>query len=161
MPSSVTGSGSVVTILSENFELDNDQIKALPTTPIVVVPAISGKILSFVKAVLFIDVRAGAYTNIDEVLNVQFAYASGNTVSGPILDIVNDLVDPGDVWFAEVGCDLNVNFGVLVISNLNSLADCESQSLRIKATNGNLDNFTGGHADNRIYGSVSYEIIEV
>lgn len=137
------------------------QNKTLPTTPVQIIVGIPGKLLCFVKAVLFIDVRAGAYTNIDELLSVQFAYASGNTVSSPILDIANDLVDTGSVWVAEVGCVLRVEIGSSVISNLHSLADCEGQAINIKASNQAAGNFTGGHVDNRIHVTLFYTINDV
>lgn len=62
--SRVLATGSGVAVLQRITTLTDAQIKALPTTPLTIVPAVAGKIIVPIQVALQLDASAGAYTNI-------------------------------------------------------------------------------------------------
>ncbi len=148
--------------------LTNDQIKALPTTAVEIVPAPgAGKWLQFVRAIWQLDPRGGAYTNLDATLRIDFLAGSGNQIAtpykeadngaladdsgihgigfGPITNVAGSAAGPGAVWMFELsGGSSAVNIPIM-----------------LKAANGTLGNLTGGHASNTLTVTAYYVIVDL
>lgn len=147
---------------SPTIVLTDAEIKALPTTPIEIVPAVAGKILKFLSAMVIIDVQAGVYTNVHADLNIQFTYDTAlfdESASSIIVDPVNSLTDANNAWVSDVG-PFFYTFNSAVGMTW-TLVNVQGQAFQLKADNAAQGDFTGGHADNTIKVRLFYLIIDV
>lgn len=163
---------SEVVVLSQSFEFTNAQVKASPTTPLVIVPAT--EVINYtgiptrLQIPLFAFVRtanlAAAYDNINASVATYINLGSDNsfTYSGPLKGgaylqfngSVFMLPCPGFLTGSESGVPIVASF-----NNLNdSLLD---NAICFAVNNQGTGNFTGGEPANVIKGLVLYAIIDV
>lgn len=136
------------------LELDNDQIKASPTTgEIEIVPTPgAGKVLLFVSAVIRTTLVAD-YTNINEFANLHISYSGEAELAAASISnsdgSLGQLFGGGSDQMAMVGkwTDI-VSNAASVVPNIASNIENKSIVL-INANNGGGD-FTGGAAGNKI-----------
>ena len=86
-----SGTASGLTIIKTTTNLNNTDIKALPTTPITLISApAAGSWHKFLGGYLSLDASAGAYTNINATYAACFIYWLGTTsqwaAAGPVDD---------------------------------------------------------------------------
>lgn len=147
--------------LASSVYLSNAQIKALPTTPIIAVPAPgAGYGLVFLLAYLTLNRTAGAYTNIDADAFIIVAFSEADAISSylandatttPVLSAVTDLLSTNATSYVTfspytqvVGPDASDwgNTGyTFPTPQLNT-------ALILSCVNGGSGNFTGGNAAN-------------
>jgi hypothetical protein len=153
---------TVQTVYSKKTVLTDAQIKALPTTPIEIVPAPGvNKALNVFCAVIRCDFTAGAYTNIDAdyvdlgllpanlPLIVKDPSASVNTIPFATADIKNYTLS--GQFSISGGYTLALPYSESIFANSAATLWC---------TNG-LGNFTGGNAANTMSVIVLYSIVDL
>jgi hypothetical protein len=143
--------------------LTDAEIKALPTTPIVLVPApgvgkaIHAPVVSGFGSCILRFSRTADYTNLDTSAKPTFKIGVG---------------DNGDTEYGSNGdMALLITTGGWVLTNydlfglqsgpLLNLADWENQPLYFSLYNAALGNLTGGHVDNSLSVTVTYSIVDV
>lgn len=167
----VSAGGSGV-LLTATVTLDNDQIKALPTTPVVIVPAT--EVLDYVgmptelpvpfMATMTFDTSAGAYTNVttDHVPYFIVAFGADWSWSATVRTI--ELIpDSADVKFAWLPPDtqtgvLSPDFTAAETFGADSLQD---NALVVACNNGASGDFTGGNAANTLKVTVYYVVVSL
>lgn len=164
--------GMLAKLYQRTVTLTDAQIKALPTTPMELVPASGiGKIIHPVGVSVLIDVTAGSYTNIDatSVFIVSYDSGSGFSLYGATTHwleayyVSGMLADNSEPWFSMMGRagwhdatgDVWPYLAYLGITN------CANKNLALKASNGALGDYTGGNAANTLKVTVLYSIINV
>lgn len=130
--------------------LTNAQIKALPTTPIEIIPAPgAGKIIVPISAFLHLKTTV-AYASFDVLLS--FSLIRG-TAGSPLFvhTFADDLLDS----------TANTNGNMLEVTVNDADADVVNKALNLKVDNGSTGDFTGGDAANFLSVSVLYYISNV
>jgi hypothetical protein len=147
--------------------LTDAQIKALPTTGVIVVPAPGIGKLVFAEAyvgggnfhLLLHQVSGGGYTNLDAGIKWSFYVPGGTADAGyngtnPSEQISDFLTYQDDVFwpFAHPG---EVNEG----GDFNSVSQFENQPVMFQLHNGFAGNLTGGNSANTLKVTVYYTIV--
>lgn len=163
-----TGWTSVQTATSfirrATLTLTNDQIKALPTTPITAIAApSSGYRNKILAGTIKIDATAGAYTNInttycDITLRSSNYWAAtfilNDNTTSPALSQATALLGSAaikllDFLAPSVEAPATTSNGWVVVSSFSSAAsDVNGSAISLGADNNGSGNFTGGHASN-------------
>lgn len=162
---------NVVTIFSQPRELTDADIKALPTTPFVLVEPTEtlnySGLPTQLQVPLFVIVRVvnstGDYTNINALCLTNINLGSDNslTFSPPMggSEIFNDL---GFATFFSQPARTGDASGDPILPFFNTLTDALLDNAIVLAVNNQGDgNFTGGNAANRIRVTVLYTIIDL
>jgi hypothetical protein len=150
-----------IPIFKRKTTLTDAQIKALPTTPVELVPAQGvGKMIKFMGGILRIDTTAGLYTNDN-------AY---NTFVGIFLltaNVNNAIYFPdlnaGDDRLCNLAPLVNpdgANPTAFLVENVYAINAVENMPLTIKSTNTG-GNFTGGDPANTLEVTVYYSIVDL
>lgn len=155
---------NVQTVYSASDTLTDAQIKALPTTPVEIVPAPgAGKRYQLIGGSLKIDSTAGAYTNFSEDAGDGFNIEAGNMVLSSLADfaVVGWLLGEAQSSTFEIAGPYMTKpaTGSRVSTNGSATADYENGAMVLTCNNGELGDFTGGHADNT--GSITVIYFEV
>ncbi len=164
-----SSSGSGV-ILSRTVTLTDAQIKALPTTPIEIIPAPgANKFLYPLGVVWYLKWNAN-YTNINSLafMNIGFPDGSGSIMyldeSAPdALSKVSSLLAHGKSMFAQAGQQGMVN-GTFVegaIINGGNVNAVINQHFETFFDNGGGSDLTGGDPANTLQITVLYTVIDV
>ena len=163
------GSGGLLQIIT--VTLNNEDIKALPTTPIQIVPAPGlGRYVLPIAANVILNNSAGAYTNVSPNTNSwnigwqgsSLWYASGQLVSNA-LGAANASPIYGDFMFPGTLRTGTGDFaGELVTTMFNQpLNSIENLPLVIKDDwNGNT-NYTGGNVSNTMKVTTLYAVMAI
>jgi hypothetical protein len=157
----------VVPIYQRKTILTDAQIKALPNTPVEVLPAQPGKIVIFHKAVLYRNEFEGNYGNIEEG-SLNLKQAGAPIAIGPYND--TDTVD-SLTWLLAPGLGVPPAFQVIqqeAPATLNGFSVprngyVSEGSAAIVLDGGSFDggNYTGGHANNTLGVTVFYSIVDL
>jgi hypothetical protein len=150
-------------MLTRSLVLTDAQIKALPTTPIEIVPAPEiGKLLRFIYGVIALDSTAGAYTNLGTAAG-YFAY---DTVL--VFDQASLLFHESERDFLGRAAKSQCSFPPFTSWSaaqaaqvaLNSGGDLTNTNIgfTIDSSGGN---FTGGNTANTMKVTAFYEIISI
>lgn len=150
--------------------LTNAQILALPTTPVLVIPAMPGAICSPVMATAH-KVLANVYTNIGASAATGLLLAYTNTIppSGSFGLFNLDEINWGffgtattESFLLPTGCNDDGNGGVFPPGG----NDFTNTGVYISATNkdgggSDVGNFTGGNAANTVTVNIAYTVVTV
>ena len=147
--------------------LTDAQIKALPTTPVVIIPAPgANRFIVLVQAIAIIDTLAGLYTNVSADVYVQLLLSPGDqdfAVSNPsdasatagLLGTTRAAIFLTPFSYAGTGGQSG-----LIISNYGAESSVVNQSLAIAMTNDDGD-LTGGNVANTLTVAVSYLVLSL
>lgn len=140
----------------KNIVLTNAQFKALPTTPVIIVPSRgSGTIIRWVEACVFIDAAAGAYIYPSGAI-IQLGLVGGEfpkDVSGFVEPVSG--ADRRGAWFPKLN-DHNSTENYLTVRTQDVVSEHENKSLAIGDFYNGVADYTGGHANNTAQVSVTY-----
>lgn len=150
--------------------LTDAQIKALPTTPFELLPAVPGKDYQVVSARLYLDTTAGTYTNVSTVDGAQVVLQYDNG-GGDYVGAAMYQEAPGTAfstflsgahkqsWRPVIGgyTDWSATNGLLTYSE----GDHINKNIVIAVSNGGSGNLTGGHPSNSLVATVLYLEIEI
>ncbi len=145
--------------------LTDDQIKALPTTPVELVPNPgANKLLMLVQALMITDTAAGAYTNIDASAYVALTYD-------------NNAISFSTYIAEEVGAGVTTVLGsesnlMLVFRHANKpdaswyeiatvIGVQSNENIALGMGNGSSGNLTGGDSGNTLSVIVYYTVVDV
>lgn len=152
-----------VVVLSQTVTLTDAQIKALPTTPVEIIPALGqGKRILWLGGDVVLDTSAGAYDPPDAGAFWQLCYLTSpfqQEASGLIS--VGAMADPG-VFEAPVPPlgSYNAAEGYLA-GGLTGADAIDNVGLGIADMYNGVPNYTGGNAANTLKVTVLYTIIDV
>lgn len=162
----------VVSVFSQTITLTDEQIKALPTTPIEIVPAPGvGKALMPVVALLTTKFSGGGYEAIDGTARILIGWPGGYTAFADFLNspafaitMANSLLnheEPEQIWRCVPYQDIAVEAGLtgIFLPSSQETANNANRAFTIQAFN-SID-FEGGHATNTLEVTVIYTIIDV
>ncbi len=154
--------------------LTNAQIKALPTTPVVIVPATevlgySGfptTIFLVSKALLRLDCSAGIYTNVDNDSNILLCWGSdASTDIGIAAAIRDDTTSTPSIFPSTFdfigGSDPTKAVASFLLSEGFFLTDGLQDNAVALFIHNTLGNFTGGNAANTLKVTVYYMVVDV
>lgn len=169
-PDEATFPSSVQNVLSTAVDLTDAQIKALPTTPIELVPAPgAGKTIMMLGAFVRIDTSNNMYDNIDAGATFLITFAGENigaaqgvlqnTTDTPVTDLLTSF-DNQTVMLAAYTTITTVN-GFLITPQMVSVSDITNKALQLKVTNGALGAFTEGDAANTGTIKVVYTVVDL
>lgn len=163
-------------LLHRRVNLTDAQIKALPSTPLELIPAPgAGYLLRLVMACAHSDFSHTDYTNINVDSYINFAY----DIAGSYPSLSNFLVNDNGLGITELTKfltrdftylpygswglqpDPDTNFwgimpGRLQEATLNLLTN---KAIVLHAENNGQGDYTGGHADNKLAVDIFYVII--
>lgn len=141
--------------------LTNDEIKALPTTAIQVVPAPGeGRMLLWLAATYKLDTTAGAYT-VDAGSSWQVMLGT-QEASGVCL--INSVMLQTAVNVGRFPIDAapgTGDFSGLLVAGFFTKAASENQPLLIKDDWSGVPNYTDGNAANTLQVHILYSVIDV
>lgn len=170
MPSAVSATPSEVTVLSATVELTDAQIKALPTTPVIIVPAtetlnyvgLPGRLPLPLAFSISLDPSEGAYTNVNSPASWVLALGS-DWSSDAMISSVDTMCQLEDVT-PQIGICNSYSNAILnsLISALRiNAGGLQDNALALAVRNGEAGNLTGGDAANTLKVTVLYTIIDV
>lgn len=156
MPTSITGSS----IFQATITLNNAQIKALPSTPVEILPAPGeGKVILPIGMVFVLDCSAGAYDNVANASPQLFSGASSQALStakpslawAPGAVSVRAIVSGGEFYVLSGAFDGSVSGdGGLEINAALTLKDLWNGS-----------DYTEGHDDNTLKIFLLFIVVDV
>lgn len=146
--------------------LSDGQIKALPTTPVEILPAPGpGKMIFPIGGIIYFH-WSGNYGNIASNSALVVAHANGfnlltavfeNDGSTSVSNILNDDED----YMAILTPRSNVGIGSQTISRYDYAPNFDNRNITVAAYNGFNGNFTGGDPANTIKVTVYYAIVDL
>jgi hypothetical protein len=159
-------------VFSKSTVLTNNQIKALPTTSIELVPAAgAGQVIIPLQLYIAPNISV-AYSNINSDAYCSFLQNTRRLLedipndSGNGLAYVNDLLgENNNLWVVHAALGypiaaLNNNWASFVTS-INNVAAFANQPLQMVISNSDSGDFTGGDASNTIKVIVNYTVIDI
>lgn len=162
-----------ITILQQDAEFNDAQIKALPTTGIDVVAALGENKVALAIASLWKSSIVAAYTNIDAnqaALSLMWGAGLVPATAAVLDDATSGHVDL-TLLLGTIGSFLAVcpaagsfgeNWGSLVGQTYNTgTVTAINAALKARLNNSGSGDLTGGHASNVLKVSVFYAIIDV
>jgi hypothetical protein len=155
-----------VTIRSRTIVLTNAQIKALPSTPVEIVPAPeSNEIIAPIGAWLYLNWHAD-YSNIDPLARIGIGITGTlSSVLSQFADSsIGDLLQDGASHVAFTGIVGVVGEAVAATLGTGQIHDepgVLGRGAEIYGANNGLGDFTGGHAENTLSVSLWYGIVTV
>lgn len=164
---------SLSQIFHNPVSLTDEQIKALPTTPVELIPAPgANKILVPLMAIVRNNTSAGAYTNVNSQCQIEFRWSIGSTsplnaflnLPGVVTETDLLLGATNYVWqiglrqFPAIEEGSETGYNTL---NFAESAQVINRALQLHALNDANGDFTGGHANNAIHITIFYAIIDV
>ena len=173
------GPGSAISVVSHPFQLNNDEIKAWPTTPLVVIPSTetleySGHPASLILPVgvtFIINTLGGAYGNIDNAFYYQVNIGSDQSDTSLILhDYLGTLSQQklNILSFGWLGRTETIESSPdsphvhrLYPIALRLEDNLEDNAVVVGFNNAAAGNLTGGHVDNYIKGEVLYRTFQI
>lgn len=143
-------------------QLTDAQIKALPTTPIQMLPAPGvGKMYAVVIGVAALDVTAGTYSNIGVTSSLYIAAGAGSALSAAYDENWDGaLQDSSAIHIIHFAPMMGAQAPAHSLWNADK-PNYENLPLTIKSNNGASGNFTGGHAANTLRLTVYYVIVDL
>lgn len=144
---------------SSPFALTNNQVKALPQTPITVVPAPGANRIAIpLYATGLVNSTAGAYTNLDAAHYVALRHATSTdqltTGVGIISQTAAQVLNWQPAQFPNTDLILDISVGLFP-------ANATNKAIQIFADNGAAGDFTGGHASNSLTVTVVYVVFDL
>lgn len=155
----------VVVVRSASVTLTDAQIKALPTTPVEIVPAPgAGKTLLFIRGYAFLTLAA-VYTNVNAESTGVMATGTGGLQSAQTPMGDGNWLDVGvGTFFGHItachvdGYPLAATPGEVVGGLLSNVTNTPMQFVVANASDGN---YTGGNAANTLKISALYTVIDI
>jgi len=147
--------------------LTDAQIKALPTTPVIVVPApgenrviVTGVILGDPAGDSTLTLSAAAnYTNITSSPVPMLRFRLGSGAYANYYNIQEAFTYA--VQWGEVVWPMGYNDFASGGQNYDDLPTQSNQPVKISIVNGALGNWTGGHASNQLIVTVAYRVYDL
>lgn len=143
--------GGPVQLLVATAILSDAQVKALPTTPVVILAGIAGVALIPVLATIRLDAAAGAYTNVDAAATIDVEWSVGPANAG-VSKVLNTPIAAAANNVIVTGALTNANLAGTSIARANLVG----AGLSIVASNAAAGDFTGGNAANQLKVQVYY-----
>lgn len=155
-------------MLSATVTLTDAQIKALPTTPIEILPAVAGKANIIFFVLMALDTTGGPYSNVDPTNNLYCV----NDINGNYDVVTNSAITPFGLDRADDHqiCILNAVYGaalagdfagfIIPIIAINNIANWANKPTYLVASNGALNNYTGGNAANTLKVTTFYATVD-
>jgi hypothetical protein len=166
-----SGGASVVTYYSLTKELTDAQIKALPTTPVELVPAPgAGKLIVFHSAVVVRNPLAQAYGNINEYDGIFIGYTGtqrqldagywldGSASVGSLYNLFNNQLANKVIHYDPIGISTQGGYTLPATINLDTEGVNKGLSIMGMTSSGN---FTGGDPSNTMEVTVNYTIVDL
>lgn len=160
-----------IVIQRASIILTDDQIKALPSAAIQLVPAPgTGKALLAISAFLTLDATAGAYTNIT---NASFVIGYQQDASPALISIYASVVLPVETYLGSAvksflcltgGSDKlgTGDFSAYVVGHTaGDLALAENMPLALKDDFDGVSDYTGGNTANSMRATLVYAIVDL
>lgn len=154
--------GVEVAVLSHSVTLTNAQFKALPTTPIEIIPAPgAGKVIRWLGAWLYLDASAGGYS-FDIGSFIQLVY-----LTSPFVTEASGLITPAAanvaaVYSAPVPAFGTFNSGEGYLQTaLQGSNDIQNTGLGIADIYNGVNDYTLGNPANFMLVTVLYTVVDV
>ena len=161
MPSPVGGSPSEVAVLSQTVQLTDAQIKALPTTPVVIIAAAgAGKAIIPFAFNFKLNNTAGAYENVANAAWQLFAQGEAGALTA-IRKVSGILNVEGEFPRGVSGSEMSVGTGSFEGSVITDTGNTAENTAIVLSDAWNGSNYTEGHADNTLTVTVLYSLIDV
>ena len=168
-----TGGAVEQTVYSLTTALTNDQIKALPTTPVELVPAPgAGKTIMMLSAIVRVNTSSNGYTNVASLAELMITFAEEGIA---VAQGVYANFGVGDTYlsdFLSAFTNLSVLLAPYTFSGVNTTAgllipvtsdilDIENKALQISIDNKGSGALTAGHANNNGSVTAVYTVIDL
>lgn len=143
--------------------LTDAEIKALPSTPVVVVPAAgAGRVIVPIAGAMRMNATFGAYTALATNRHIAVGYPNGNYALNPMHVFPHAAATDKFGPLAILSDDgYGSGSSYISVSVFHNTATFDNAPLVVTAQNEDLGDFTGGHPSNTLTVTVWYLLVDL